>query len=142
MRARTPRATLANARGARNDERRATRAKTHRRLAVASPTILVKGGEDPNALETAVIGAAAGATTAVATTPLDVIKTRFMLAGASSKYTGILNAFATIAKEEGVKGLFAGVGPRVMWISIGGMIFFTTMEEVRKAFQVAGAEKA
>jgi len=103
---------------------------------------VVKGGEDPNALETAVIGAVAGATTAVATTPLDVIKTRFMLAGASSKYTGILNAFATIAKEEGVKGLFAGVGPRVMWISIGGMIFFTTMEEVRKAFQVAGAEKA
>ena len=47
MRACTPRASLANARGARNDERRATRAKTHRRRAVASPTILVKGGEDP-----------------------------------------------------------------------------------------------
>ena len=47
MRACTPRASLANARGARNDERRATRAKTHRRRAVASPTILVKDGEDP-----------------------------------------------------------------------------------------------
>lgn len=47
MRACTPRASLARARGARNDERRATRAKTHRRPAVASPTILVKDGKDP-----------------------------------------------------------------------------------------------
>ena len=47
MRACTPRASLANARGARCDERRATRAKTHRRTAVASPTILVKDGKDP-----------------------------------------------------------------------------------------------
>ena len=46
MRACTPRASLARARGA-NDERRATRAKTHRRPAVASPTILVKDGKDP-----------------------------------------------------------------------------------------------
>jgi len=96
---------------------------------------LVKGGEAPNSLETAVLGAVAGATTAVATTPLDVIKTRFMLAGAETKYTSVANAFSTIFKEEGMKGLFAGVGPRVMWISIGGMIFFTTMEEVRKQFQ-------
>jgi hypothetical protein len=47
MRACTPRASLARARGARDDERRATRAKTHRRPAVASPTILVKDGKDP-----------------------------------------------------------------------------------------------
>ena len=47
MRACTPRASLARARGAQNDERRATRAKTHRRPAVASPTILVKDGKDP-----------------------------------------------------------------------------------------------
>ena len=47
MRARTPRATRANARGAFHDARRATRAKTHRRRAVASPTILVKDGTDP-----------------------------------------------------------------------------------------------
>lgn len=45
MRACTPRASLA--RDARRDERRATRAKTHRRPAVASPTILVKDGKDP-----------------------------------------------------------------------------------------------
>ena len=42
MRACTPRASLAFA-----SERRATRAKTHRRPAVASPTILVKDGKDP-----------------------------------------------------------------------------------------------
>ena len=47
MRACTPRASLANARGASPDERRATRAKTHRLRAVASPTILVKDGKDP-----------------------------------------------------------------------------------------------
>jgi hypothetical protein len=47
MRACTPRASLARAREARHDERRATRAKTHRRPAVASPTILVKDGKDP-----------------------------------------------------------------------------------------------
>jgi len=47
MRACTPRASLARARGAYNDERRATRGTTHRRPAVASPTILVKDGKDP-----------------------------------------------------------------------------------------------
>ena len=47
MRACTPRASLANARGALNDERRATRGTTHRLRAVASPTILVKEGNDP-----------------------------------------------------------------------------------------------
>lgn len=37
-----------------------------------------------------------------------------------------------IAREEGVGKLFAGIQPRVMWISVGGFIFFGCYEETKK----------
>lgn len=34
-----------------------------------------------------------------------------------------LSTFQGIVKEEGASALFKGIGPRVVWISIGGAIF-------------------
>jgi len=40
-----------------------------------------------------------------------------------------------ILKEEGVAKLFSGIQPRVMWISLGGFIFFGCYEKTKKVLQ-------
>lgn len=39
-----------------------------------------------------------------------------------------------IVAEEGAGRLLAGIGPRVMWISIGGSIFLGVYEKAVKTF--------
>ncbi|KAL3351754.1 hypothetical protein AABB24_020035 [Solanum stoloniferum] len=82
--------------------------------------------------ENAMIGAFAGAITGAITTPLDVIKTRLMVQGSAKQYEGILHCVKTIAREEGASTLFKGIGPRVLWIGIGGSIFFGVLERTKK----------
>lgn len=52
-------------------------------------------------IETSIIGALAGAVTGLATTPLDVIKTRLMTQGESGRYKGIVDCARRIYREEG-----------------------------------------
>jgi hypothetical protein len=47
-------------------------------------------------------------------------------------YKGIADAFRRICAEEGPATLLSGVGPRVMWIGIGGFIFFGAYEDCRR----------
>lgn len=83
--------------------------------------------------ESAVFGSVAGAIAAGATTPLDVLKTRIMLqrrkhGEARPVGVQVLRLFAQIKREEGLRGLFRGFGPRVAWISVGGAIFLGTYQ--------------
>ncbi|KAK9864898.1 hypothetical protein WJX84_008193 [Apatococcus fuscideae] len=87
-----------------------------------------------NPAETSFIGAGAGMVTAIFTTPLDVLKTRLMTQGAKKTYSGPLDCLARILKEEGAPALFKGWQPRVVWIGIGGCIFFSALEEAKKLF--------
>jgi solute carrier family 25 S-adenosylmethionine transporter 26 len=73
-----------------------------------------------SAAESALYGSISGGVAAAVTTPLDVLKTRVML---STRRESIGTIVRTILKENGIKPFFAGIGPRVMWISIGGAIF-------------------
>ncbi|KAL8160493.1 hypothetical protein V2J09_002030 [Rumex salicifolius] len=82
--------------------------------------------------ENAVIGAFAGAMTGAITTPLDVIKTRLMVQGSANQYKGIFDCVSTIAREEGPSALLKGIGPRVLWIGIGGSIFFGVLERTKR----------
>jgi solute carrier family 25 S-adenosylmethionine transporter 26 len=70
--------------------------------------------------ESALYGSISGGIAAAVTTPLDVLKTRVML---SARRESMATIVRTILKENGIKPFFAGIGPRVMWISIGGAIF-------------------
>ncbi|KAM7511109.1 hypothetical protein LguiB_009984 [Lonicera macranthoides] len=87
---------------------------------------------DLNDPENAIIGAFAGAITGAITTPLDVIKTRLMVQGSANQYKGIFDCVGTIARDEGPTAFLKGIGPRVMWIGIGGSIFFGVLERTKK----------
>mmetsp|Transcript_30080 Transcript_30080/g.85842 ORF Transcript_30080/g.85842 Transcript_30080/m.85842 type:complete len:276 (+) Transcript_30080:56-883(+) len=88
-------------------------------------------GSETSPVQGALCGSVAGAIAGGLTTPLDVAKTRIMLEKHSDvkKYTGTVNTLRTIASEEGALALYKGVEPRVMWITIGGFIFFGAYEQ-------------
>lgn len=80
----------------------------------------LRRGEDVGVVESALYGSMAGAVAAGITTPLDVLKTRVML---SSQRTGLGEIVVSILRQHGVRPFFAGIGPRVAWISVGGAVF-------------------
>jgi len=93
----------------------------------------VTGQEAPKPWQASLCGAVAGGFSAAVTTPLDVAKTRIMLAkaGTSEASLGTLGMIKFVMAEKGVSGLFAGVSPRVTWISIGGAVFFGVYEKAK-----------
>ncbi|CAI8496238.1 unnamed protein product [Hanseniaspora opuntiae] len=75
-------------------------------------------------------GSLAGATAAAITTPLDVIKTRLMLSKLSQKAT-IADIIKELYKEQKYgKSFFKGIGPRTLWIGVGGAVFLGMYESV------------
>ncbi|XP_068652154.1 S-adenosylmethionine carrier 1, chloroplastic/mitochondrial [Aristolochia californica] len=90
---------------------------------------------DLNDPENAIIGAFAGAITGAITTPLDVIKTRLMTQGPANQYKGIFDCVQNVVREEGPTALLKGIGPRVLWIGIGGSIFFGVLERTKQFLQ-------
>ncbi|KAL2402562.1 Mitochondrial S-adenosylmethionine carrier protein [Exophiala dermatitidis] len=104
------------------------------------------------AAESAVFGSVAGAVAAGLTTPLDVLKTRIMLArrettkpvtsggtatadttigtGPVRARAGPVKVLQDILRVEGPSGLFRGIVPRIGWISTGGAIFLGTYQYV------------
>lgn len=87
----------------------------------------------------AAAAAASGATAALITTPLDVVKTRIMLASQSGpesgavsrakaqKLTGLVVA-KTVYSEAGIRGLFRGAGLRIIWTALGSGIYLGSYE--------------
>ncbi|RUP46295.1 hypothetical protein BC936DRAFT_147115 [Jimgerdemannia flammicorona] len=61
----------------------------------------------------------AGATSTVLTNPFWVIKTRFMTQNEHTayRYRNTANAFTTIARTEGLRGFYKGLGPSLMGVS-------------------------
>lgn len=87
-----------------------------------------------NVIESAYYGAIAGAIAAFLTTPLDVAKTRIMLADKSDSLASgkISKAIKEIFVDKGIRGLFAGVVPRCIWISVGAALFLGSYEQTIK----------
>ncbi|XP_053617934.1 S-adenosylmethionine mitochondrial carrier protein homolog [Plodia interpunctella] len=85
--------------------------------------------------QSALCGSVAGAFAAAVTTPLDLAKTRIMLA---ENYTvtrklRIVPVLSDIYFESGLRGLFAGVAPRMTAFMLGGFFFFGAYDQC-KAF--------
>ncbi|KAI4863671.1 mitochondrial carrier [Hypoxylon rubiginosum] len=90
------------------------------------------GGVEVSAGESALYGSMSGAVAAGVTTPLDVLKTRVMLSKERAKVFTVLR---DILSNHGVRPFFAGIGPRVMWISAGGAIFLGSYQWAVNALQ-------
>ncbi|GAX29517.1 solute carrier family 25 (mitochondrial S-adenosylmethionine transporter), member 26 [Fistulifera solaris] len=81
-------------------------------------------------VQAAICGSCSGGLAAGLTTPLDVLKTRLMLGADQhgTPYTGVSDVLRRTLALEGQIALWSGVQPRVMWISIGGFVFFGAYE--------------
>ncbi|KAK9778747.1 putative Mitochondrial carrier domain-containing protein [Seiridium cardinale] len=89
-------------------------------------------GLEVSAAESALYGSISGAVAAGTTTPLDVLKTRIML---SKERVGVFPLLRSILKTHGIRPFFAGIGPRVGWISAGGAIFLGSYQWAVNALQ-------
>lgn len=63
----------------------------------------------------------------LATYPHEVVRTR-MREASSSRYQSMLQSIALIAKEEGRKGLYSGVGPHLLRVVPNTAIMFVSFE--------------
>jgi solute carrier family 25 S-adenosylmethionine transporter 26 len=74
-----------------------------------------------------------GGFSAAVTTPLDVAKTRVILAEKASPEAKarLLPMVIKIGQREGLSGMFAGIVPRALGVSFGGFIFFGAYESVK-----------
>ena len=92
-----------------------------------------QGRDSISGWESGVFGSVAGAVAAGVTTPLDVLKTRMMLAKEKQAMVPLL---VSILSESGPRAFFAGLGPRVLWISAGGAIFLGSYQWAYNALQI------
>lgn len=96
------------------------------------------GKKTISAWESGLIGSFAGAVAASITTPLDVLKTRMMLA---KEKRGLAGLAKEIWKGEGSSAFFKGIGPRTMWISIGGAIFLGSYQYAYNSLEALSRRK-
>ncbi len=86
--------------------------------------------------EGALCGSLSGALAAAATTPMDVLKTREMLqTNTGAGRVSVVAALRKLYGEGGVRVLFLGVQPRVLWIGIGGFVYFGSYEYSMQLFE-------
>ncbi|KAF2869776.1 mitochondrial carrier domain-containing protein [Massariosphaeria phaeospora] len=95
------------------------------------------GKPQVSGLEGGLLGSVAGAVAAGVTTPLDVLKTRMMLA---KEKQPMFDMLSVILRESGPRAFFAGIGPRVGWISAGGAIFLGSYQWASNTLR--GAEES
>ena len=70
----------------------------------------------------------------LATTPMDVVKTRMMTGSQSAT---VLDAATRIARDEGLATFFVGAGPRLMQKVPANGLFFLLYEAFRSFLGVA-----
>ncbi|XP_057994758.1 uncharacterized protein LOC110656062 isoform X2 [Hevea brasiliensis] len=92
--------------------------------------------DQPNTLQTLVCGGLAGFTAALFTTPFDVVKTRLQIQipGSLSQYDNVFHALKEIGKNEGLKGLYRGLIPRLVMYMSQGALFFASYEFFKGQF--------
>ncbi|KAL2479166.1 Mitochondrial substrate carrier family protein [Forsythia ovata] len=85
-------------------------------------------------IEGLLLGGVAGGLSAYLTTPLDVVKTRLQVQGTTVRYNGWLDAVHKIWFTEGIRGMFRGSIPRIMWYIPASALTFMAVEFLREHF--------
>ncbi|KAI9757985.1 MAG: mitochondrial thiamine pyrophosphate transporter [Chaenotheca gracillima] len=85
----------------------------------------------PDAAESFICGAAAGAAATTATYPLDLLRTRFAAQGTQKVYTSLLGSVRDIYRHEGARGYFQGLSAGVTQVIPYMGLFFAAYETLR-----------
>lgn len=85
----------------------------------------------PTSIETFLCGAIAGGSAITVTYPLDLLRTRFAAQGSDRVYTNLRRSIKDIARQEGTKGFFRGVGAGVAQVLPHMGLFFSSYEAFR-----------
>ncbi|XP_075671253.1 uncharacterized protein LOC142640840 isoform X2 [Castanea sativa] len=83
-----------------------------------------------------VAGGSAGITAASATYPLDLVRTRLAAQTNVIYYRGIWHTLQTITKEEGVLGLYKGLGATLLGVGPSIAISFSVYETLRSFWKL------
>ncbi|XP_047328956.1 adenine nucleotide transporter BT1, chloroplastic/mitochondrial [Impatiens glandulifera] len=85
-------------------------------------------------VETLLIGSAAGAISSTATFPLEVARKHMQVGALSGRqvYKNVIHALASILEQEGINGLYKGVGPSCMKLVPAAGISFMCYEACKK----------
>ncbi len=112
------------------------------RFPVHSMFMAVLAGEDKvrraNPLVSGLAGALAGAVSVIVTMPQDTVKTRMQSNDAKSLYSGTMDCFKKILRNEGPAFFFAGTLPRLVRVSLDVGITFTIFPLLGQLFEKAG----
>lgn len=94
-------------------------------------------GKTSSFVQSMVSGAGAGFITTCLCAPLDVAKVRTQVQGSVGeiKYFGVTQTLKTIFREEGVKGLYRGLGPALCTVPVFWGIYWTTYERLKEHFK-------
>ncbi|KAK6158238.1 hypothetical protein DH2020_005552 [Rehmannia glutinosa] len=92
----------------------------------------------PHSVIKLVCGGLAGSMASLFTTPFDVVKTRLQtqVPGSMTPYGGVFNTLTVIGKQEGLKGLYRGLTPRLVMYMIQGALFFASYESFKRLFSL------
>ncbi|CAE6133093.1 unnamed protein product [Arabidopsis arenosa] len=84
----------------------------------------------PTTLQTLTCGGLAGSAAAFFTTPFDVVKTRLQtqIPGSRNQHPSVYQTLQSIRKQEGLRGLYRGLIPRLVMYMSQGAIFFASYE--------------
>ncbi|WOL14974.1 mitochondrial substrate carrier family protein B-like isoform X1 [Canna indica] len=81
-------------------------------------------------------GGLAGLTAATMTYPLDLVRTRLSAQTNTMYYRGISHALCTICRDEGIRGLYKGLGATLLGVGPSLAINFCAYETLRSHWQV------
>ena len=88
-------------------------------------------------LEAAAFGALSSACAQGVSTPLDVARTRIMTANADEPALGVLACLRDVAASDGLRGLYAGLEPKLARAVVSGALQFSVLEGVKDAVNTA-----
>lgn len=85
-------------------------------------------------IETLLIGSAAGAISSSATFPLEVVRKHMQVGALSGRkvYRDVIHAFMSILEQEGIGGLYRGLGPSCMKLVPAAGISFMCYEACKR----------
>lgn len=94
---------------------------------------------DPEIIN-AVSGAIAGALTATIVCPLDVLKTQLQVSRSCEvPRRNVLGGLSSIAANEGVKGLYRGLGPTLLALLPNWAVYFTVYDKLKSVMMAPAA---